>query len=474
MKAQIAALLLAASLALPSAFAERLDYGRFGRVDIARPDDGAPPRSVAILIYGAGGPQGAEAELTRRLAGAGALVLGVSGERLLAAAKPDTAAGCAYLAWDFEALSKYVQKQLGLADYHAPVAVGYGEGAAIAYAAEAQAPINTFRGLIGLGFDPGWTSPYALCGGDLGEVAVKRPDGRGWRLLPKPEVRGPWRVLQGSADPYVGADAVRAFVERVPGGEMLEIDGEGHAFADPGRWGEVFDAAYAELAGTGSGAHPAAVADLPLVELPVPPGQARGDLLAVILSGDGGWADLDRELGETLQAQGIPVLGFNTLKYLWKKRSPDEAGHALERMLGHYLKVWGRGRVLLIGYSYGADILPFMANRLPPALHAKLALSVLLSPSRTVEFEFHPWDWISDDDDSRDPDALPVAPELAAWKAGPLLCVYGEDEADDSLCPTVVGLAGVRVVREPGGHHFDGDYAKLAARILARADGSEP
>jgi type IV secretory pathway VirJ component len=51
------------------------------------------------------------------------------------------------------------------------------------------------------------------------------------------------------------------------------------------------------------------------------------------------------------------------------------------------------------------------------------------------------------------------------------MCIYGKEEKDTN-CP---GLdpKQVQLVKLPGGHHFDGDYAKLARIILegARAPG---
>ena len=62
---------------------------------------------------------------------------------------------------------------------------------------------------------------------------------------------------------------------------------------------------------------------------------------------------------------------------------------------------------------------------------------------------------------------FPVLPEVLALRGLPLLCVYGDKEPD-SLCPALPeGLA--TIVREPGGHHFDGHYAEVADAILAMA-----
>jgi type IV secretory pathway VirJ component len=43
---------------------------------------------------------------------------------------------------------------------------------------------------------------------------------------------------------------------------------------------------------------------------------------------------------------------------------------------------------------------------------------------------------------------------------------YGEDDGD-SACAEMSGKDGV-VVKMPGGHHFGGGYAEIAAEILSR------
>jgi type IV secretory pathway VirJ component len=43
-------------------------------------------------------------------------------------------------------------------------------------------------------------------------------------------------------------------------------------------------------------------------------------------------------------------------------------------------------------------------------------------------------------------------------------CFYGEEEKD-SICPSAE-LAGIEVIKTKGGHHFDGDYRRLAEIIL--------
>ena len=58
--------------------------------------------------------------------------------------------------------------------------------------------------------------------------------------------------------------------------------------------------------------------------------------IAIILTGDGGWAGLDIAVADQLAKRGIAVVGLNTLKFFWQTRKPEEAADALTRIIGHY------------------------------------------------------------------------------------------------------------------------------------------
>jgi pimeloyl-ACP methyl ester carboxylesterase len=66
----------------------------------------------------------------------------------------------------------------------------------------------------------------------------------------------------------------------------------------------------------------------------------------------------------------------------------------------------------------------------------------------------------------------PTRPELASVRSTPVLCIYGSGE-QDSICPT---LPAARVKSEEvgTGHHFGGEYDRLADRILAFAKSARP
>ena len=66
---------------------------------------------------------------------------------------------------------------------------------------------------------------------------------------------------------------------------------------------------------------PTGIAKLPLIELPAEP---SGPLLAIVLSGDGGWRDIDKNVSEKLQSAGVSVVGWDCLRYFWSRKSPEQ------------------------------------------------------------------------------------------------------------------------------------------------------
>ena len=284
--------------------------------------------------------------------------------------------------------------------------------------------------------------------------------------MPADSVSTPWTVLQGESDSSCTAADAQAFVRRARGSNIVLLPKVGHGFGVEPRWKQPFREAFENLARNTTSAPAVSVpgiADLPLIELKPPQPSPE---LAVVVSGDGGWASIDRQIGESLAAAGIPVVGLNSLHYFWKARTPEQASGDLARILRHYLSAWKASDVVLVGYSRGADVLPFMVARLPEDLRKRIQLVSLVGLSRRAGFEFHFADFFRRENRAD----RPTVPEIERLRGMQVLCVYGADEEDSACRDLPPNLA--KRVELPGGHHFGGAYQKVAGRILQmiRAD----
>ena len=460
-----AALLLVAGLALTvhsalaaSTLESSATLDPFGRVDLYRGD--RTPTRVVLSLSDADGWNRPDVEAARALASLDALVIGVDVPRYLATSAA-RGGDELYPFADLEVLSQFVQKRLGLGAYLSPIVIGRGLGATLAYAVAAAARPNEFAAAVSLGFCPDVVLPKPL-GSGSGLVIAAGDAPQAYRLAPTAgAMTVPWTVVDGGAAGTCDPEAPRRFADAASNAARVAL-APTERLDEPEYWLPYVRALLDRVAvapATPSGGE-GDVADLPLVELPAV-GTPRA--LAVILSGDGGWASLDREVGDALAAAGVGVVGVNSLAYFWTKRTPDGTAADVARIVRTYRARWRTGPVLLIGYSRGADVVPFLAHRLPADVRDTVALVAMLGPARTTDFEFHLTDWLG----GEDPTAMPVGPEVAALGTLRVLCVHGEDE-DDSLCPTL-DPARVHRMTLPGGHHFGGDYGPIASRILAEA-----
>jgi len=201
------------------------------------------------------------------------------------------------------------------------------------------------------------------------------------------------------------------------------------------------------------------VRDLPLIELPTK--TPAGKTFAIMLTGDGGFATLDRGVSNELVAHGVPVVVLNTRPYLSSRRTPDGTGSDMIRLIRHYLAQWSMEKVAIVGYSRGADMAPFIISRLPADLKQRVAIVAMLGLSNQVNFQFHFKDIFME---SRRRSDIPTLPELERSRGMNLLCIYGMDEKDSGCRDAAPGL--MKEVVRNGGHHFDDDYKALGDIIL--------
>ena len=414
----------------------QIDTGEFGLVEIFTPQ--APINNFVFVFTGAEGQQRDDLQAVKELAEAGSLVALIDVRETLKRL-PKLKEDCIYLPGPLEWISRNAQHGAGLTRYLKPLLFGRNTGGDLVYAVLAQAPPLSFIGGASLDFTGAWPVSKPPC-----RLRISTQGDGTTKLSPETAVRGHWLLAHGTPAGAISSPAFREVA--IPYTEVVETAVQ------------LYTAALARL-----GAAPAAegnedVSALPIVEVG---NMSSTGTLVVIYSGDGGWRDLDRTLGETLAQKDYAVIGVDALHYFWSLRSPEESSADLARLLEHYLNAWDCQRVVLIGYSFGADILPFIYNRLPQPLREKVVLLSLLAPSLGASFEIHLEEWVTSD---LNEDALPTVPEVARIEPSKLQCFYGEEDSDDTLCLDAV-MKDADITKTGGGHHFDEDYPALAGLI---------
>ncbi len=438
--------------------AETVKVPTFGTVTIYR--GSVAPRQVVLFVSGDGGWNLGVVAMAEQLRDDGALVVGIDIRAFMKTLEASNR--CAYPSGDFEELSRAIQLRFKLPVYKRPILVGYSSGATLVYAAITAAPPETFAGAISLGFCPDIELRTPLCH-MRGLTAMKRPKGVGYDLSPYSGSTVPWMVLQGEVDQVCDASTTRKFAAATGATRLFSLPQVGHGFGVPSRWAPQFLEAYRAIAELGltrdvPRATTPAVADLSLVEVPA---SSRADrkALVILLTGDGGWAEIDKSISAGLAAAGVPVVGWSSLDYYWTPRTPDSAAADLARIIDHYTTIWRKDRVVVVGYSFGADVASFLVNRLPERLRSRVTEVALLGPSKTAAFEFYLASWLGGGADTR----YPTIPEIERLSV-PVTCVFATDEPD-SVCGKIRG-ARARSVAIGQGHHFGGEYGRLVESIL--------
>jgi type IV secretory pathway VirJ component len=181
----------------------------------------------------------------------------------------------------------------------------------------------------------------------------------------------------------------------------------------------------------------------------------------VYISGDGGWNKFSSALCRDINQKGIPVVVLDAQKYFWESKSPEQTAIDLTSVIEKYLKEWKKERFVLAGFSFGADIVPFLRNRFSAGIKGRVVSSILISPDKTCDFEIHLTDMLSMGISKGKYD---VPLEIQKSDSKNFLVVFGSDESENAK--QSFQLTGVKMKILQGNHHFDSEYASVADLIL--------
>lgn len=447
---------------------DTLVYGAFGKVVIYHPEK--VPDAFILFISGDGGWNSGVVNMANQVTAKGAMVAGIDIRHYLKSTK-SLKSNCYYPAGDFEEMSLTIQKKYKLNQYLKPILIGYSSGATLAYGILAQAPANTFKGAISIGFCPDIEIDRPLCkGSGLNSHILKA--GQSFYLEPCMQLKAPFISLNGTIDQICNFADTKKYVESMPMSEIISLPNVGHGFSVTRNWVPQFLSAYQKVLKEQSyverissqnqllqSQSPSLLkTDMPLI---LNPSSVKEDLpLSFFISGDGGWTSFDQSICEKLAEKGMPVVGLDAQKYFWNEKKPNEVADEISVAVKHYLQLWNKNSFVLLGYSFGACVAPFIANNFSDQVKETLKGVYCFSPDVTGDFEIHIYDMLH----LKTKDKYNVPGELKQIKSMNPVCIFGSEEDPDLIKD--FSATETKVATLPGNHHYNNDFNAIAGIIL--------
>src|SRR5690606_24282089 len=146
--------------------------------------------------------------------------------------------------------------------------------------------------------------------------------------------------------------------------------------------------------------------------------------------------------------------------YFWNPKTPESTTADVSRAIEHYQSLWNKKSFILIGYSFGADVIPFIANRLTTSLRSSLKGVLALSPDRYSDFEVRIGDLLHLTKSTK----YDVLAEFKNFKPSKAIAYFGSEE-DIDLRNHFIDQ-GVNTVLLTGNHHFNYNYAEISESLF--------
>lgn len=185
--------------------------------------------------------------------------------------------------------------------------------------------------------------------------------------------------------------------------------------------------------------------------------------LMIFLSGDGGWIKFEDDLAIKFAASGFYTIGINSRDYFWDEKTPEQTSHDFAQLIRKYALKYQTNQIYFCGYSFGADVVPFIYNRLPFRARRHVMALELLSPYSTTAFKVKFGDLANI---SGDNNAYKVDLEIQKLDL-PIYCFYGENEDERPI--EKLKLKNLKFTTLSGDHHYDeAEYDKIITTLIRK------
>ena len=193
----------------------------------------------------------------------------------------------------------------------------------------------------------------------------------------------------------------------------------------------------------------------------IPAGNGNTKALVFFISGDGGYTSFDKSICNEFANKGYPVIALDAFKYFWSRKEVSDVVKDVQNILSYYQNLWHKSELFFVGYSFGADAIPVIVNRLEERFKSQTKIVGLLSPSTSADLEIHFGDMLSI---RSKPGLFDLTTEINNLSFTSTICIFGDDEKGE-IKKTITN-PNVKFTSTTGGHRFNSNFVKLSDLIL--------
>ena len=202
----------------------------------------------------------------------------------------------------------------------------------------------------------------------------------------------------------------------------------------------------------------------PILDFPIQLTLSHGihDELVIYVTGDGGWNSFNQQLVQQLEQQGYGVVALNSRKYFWSVKSPEIFARDLEMLSNYYMKAWGKSGLIILGYSFGADVVSFLPSRVSYELQKKIKKIALISPSARTDFVIRLSDLVGETENLNRKYKVSTEIEHSTL---PEVCSFGQEELK-VLKNDLKSSKNLNIITLPGDHRYKNNFIILIKTLL--------
>lgn len=178
------------------------------------------------------------------------------------------------------------------------------------------------------------------------------------------------------------------------------------------------------------------------------------------ISGDSGFNTFSKSMGENLHTLGYDVFALDTKSYFWNYKSPKKASRNVEKYIKKQLKGRGNQNVILVGFSFGSEVVPFIYNRFDSDFKSKIQKVFIIGPTTTNNFRIQLDEYIGAEEASKE--NLLVIPEINKMGIVPVTVVLSDDEFTAFPYKEITLGSNYQMKHLAGDHHYGGNTQMLA------------